>query len=329
MSQGGGGQTPMGYGGSQNGYGGMNKPMAMSGVQQFDKPMQGSQTDLWGLHQTANPLDGARYGQAGTGGQYDSFAGSGLGSNNNMQQTWNPSSPGMGMRQGGLQTGGYSPIPQPPTPPTNGGFTPPYQMPIFPAQQNTSEGWWSQAGRPAGGFAGMGGQASQNDEAMRQRAMGGQQPQMSAPYSQQAPQTNQPMPTQGMAALNKPMQQPQQSFEQFAQTLNGSGMTSGQMQDAYQKSIQPASTQPNFWGNVGPGGTQNPFPGNSQPFPSNWGQQTFGFDPKSMAGKTVGKDMGWYYGQDAIGRNVNNQGNAVPSFGPPADGFQRRRPWMG
>jgi hypothetical protein len=126
-----------------------------------------------------------------------------------------------------------------------------------------------------------------------------------------------------MAAPSAVQQRPQQSFDQFAQTLQGSGLTSGAMQDAYQKSLQPQSTD--FTRNVGPGGTQNPYPNSGpQPFPSNWGQQTFGFDPRSMAGKTVGKDMGWYYGQDAIGRQINNAGDAYPTFRGAADGFNRR-----
>lgn len=124
--------------------------------------------------------------------------------------------------------------------------------------------------------------------------------------------------------MQAPQQAPQQSFEQFASTLANSGMTSGQMQDAYQKSLQPAAT--NFWGNVGPGGTQNPYPQNPNWTPPQWGQQTFGFDPRSMAGKTVSKDLGWYYGQDAIGRQINNQGDAVPTFTPAQDGFNRTNP---
>lgn len=161
-----------------------------------------------------------------------------------------------------------------------------------------------------------------------------QAPQMSDEYRRSDPQT-QPVQAGDSApgfSVNQRMAPPQsnstQSFEQFASTLGDSGMTSGQMQDAYQKSIQPQST--NFWGNVGPGGTQNPYPGaGAQPFNPAWGNQTFGFDPRAMAGKQVTGDLGWYYGRDAIGRNINNAGDAVPSFGAPADGFQRRRPWMG
>jgi len=128
-----------------------------------------------------------------------------------------------------------------------------------------------------------------------------------------------------------PQQPPQQSFDQFQQTIGqGSGMTYGQMQDAYQKSIAPQSA-PNgiFNGNIGPGGTANPYPNNPNPFPSNWGQQTFGFDPRAMAGKQVTGDMGWYYGRDAIGRTINNQGDAAPSFSGPASGPGRSRPWFG
>lgn len=130
------------------------------------------------------------------------------------------------------------------------------------------------------------------------------------------------------AAQPQAPQQPQQSFEQFQQTLgNGSGMTYGQQQDAYQKSLQPQNGIYN--GNIGPGGTQNPYPGNPNPFPAAWGQQTYGFDPKAMAGKQIGADMGWFYGRDSIGRTVGNDGTAMAGFSPPADGFQRRRPWMG
>lgn len=126
--------------------------------------------------------------------------------------------------------------------------------------------------------------------------------------------------------VQPPPQPPQQSFEQFAATLGNNGMTSGQMQDAYQKSLQP---QTNFWGNVGPGGTQNPYPTmGDQPFNPAWGKQTFNFDPRSMAGKQVTGDLGWYYGRDAIGRTINNQGDAVAGFSRPADGFQRSRPWF-
>lgn len=129
-----------------------------------------------------------------------------------------------------------------------------------------------------------------------------------------------------MVNQTQPAQQPQQSFEQFAATLGNNGMTSGQMQDAYQKSLQP---QTNFWGNVGPGGTQNPYPTmGDQPFNPAWGKQTFNFDPRSMAGKQVTGDLGWYYGRDAIGRTINNQGDAMAGFSRPADGFQRSRPWF-
>lgn len=114
----------------------------------------------------------------------------------------------------------------------------------------------------------------------------------------------------------------QQSFEQFAATLGNNGMTSGQMQDAYQKSLQPAST--NFWANTGVG-TQKPA---GFVTPPQWGTQTYGFDPKAMAGKQVTGDLGWYYGRDAIGRTINNQGDAVAGFSRPADGFQRSRPWF-
>lgn len=142
-------------------------------------------------------------------------------------------------------------------------------------------------------------------------------PQMSQPYQA----------TQQQA----PMQQarPQQSFEDFASTLSGSGMTSGQMNDLYQAQIAKASAPTNFWQNVGPGGTQNPFPQSPQPFPQNWGQQRFNFDPRSLAGQQVTGDLGWYYGRDAIGRTINAQGDAVTGFSRPADGFQRTRPWFG
>lgn len=154
-------------------------------------------------------------------------------------------------------------------------------------------------------------------------------------------QTNPTMPMQNPAISDgnmetytpqtpttQPAAQPQQSFEQFAATLNGSGMTSGQINDAYQKSIQPPPS--NFWQNVGPGGTQNPYPNaGAQPFPSNWGQQSFGFDPRSLAGQQVTGDKGWYYGRDAIGRQINNQGDAYATFRGAADGFNRSRPWNG
>ena len=174
-----------------------------------------------------------------------------------------------------------------------------------------------------------------------------QGPQMSTGYS-----VNEPMPQTGgsfnpmvgsqMSQMSQPYQatqqqapvqqaRPQQSFEDFASTLSGSGMTSGQMNDLYQKQLAKASAPAptNFWQNVGPGGTQNPFPQSPQPFPQNWGQQRFNFDPRSLAGQQVTGDLGWYYGRDAIGRTINAQGDAVPTFRSPADGFQRTRPWFG
>ena len=126
----------------------------------------------------------------------------------------------------------------------------------------------------------------------------------------------------------QPMQPPQgQTFEQFAQTLGNSGMTSGQISDLYAKQQAQAQSAPqtNFWANTGVG-TQRPAGFQTPP---QWCNQTYGFDPRSMAGKQVTGDLGWYYGRDAIGRTINNQGDAVPTFSAPADGFQRRRPWMG
>ncbi len=219
-----------------------------------------------------------------------------------MQQRSPQMSTGYSVQEQAPQSGGYS------------GYIPP-QWPIFPPQTTTSEGGWTAAGRPSGII---------------------NPPQMSNPYQvqEQAPQDmsqlNKPAMMQGpqMSTGNSMQQAPQQTFEQFAQTLGNNGMTSGQMQDAYQKSIQQASAPTNFWSNVGPGGTQNPFPQTPQPFPSNWGNQTFGFDPRSMAGKQVTGDLGWYYGRDAIGRTINNQGDAVANFGRPADGYQRTNPWQ-
>lgn len=197
----------------------------------------------------------------------------------------------------------------------SGGFPVPPQMPIFPGQTTTSEGGWATAGQPRGGI---------------------NPPQISGPFNPMVgSQMNKPMPMEGpqMSAPNvqtqtpmsAPMQQqrPQQSFEQFAQTLGNNGMTSGQMQDAYQKSISSQSS-PNFWANTGVG-TQKPAGFSTPP---QWGNQTYGFDPRSMAGKTVGQDMAWYYGQDSVGRNINNAGDAVANGRVPADGFQRRAPWQ-
>lgn len=206
------------------------------------------------------------------------------------------------------------------------GYIPP-QMPIFPGQSTTSEGGWTAAGRPRQGIPQMSTGYSVN-EPMPQT--GGSFNPMVGSQMQPTPQMSQPFQSTQQQA---PMQQarPQQSFEDFASTLSGSGMTSGQMNDLYQKQLAKASAPAptNFWQNVGPGGTQNPFPQSPQPFPSQWGNQTFNFDPKSMAGKQVTGDLGWYYGRDAIGRQINNQGDAVAGFSSPADGFQRSRPWFG
>lgn len=211
-----------------------------------------------------------------------------------------------------------------------------------------------QGGMPQGGqFAGMPSQQSMNSDAqMRANYMrggggggmfappqgqlqtGGQFNPMTGSQNLQAPRQMPQMSSGNMEQFTpqtpttQPAAQPQQSFEQFAATLNGSGMTSGQINDAYQKSIQPQAT--NFWQNVGPGGTQNPYPNaGAQPFPSNWGQQSFGFDPRSLAGQQVTGDKGWYYGRDAIGRQINNQGDAYATFRGAADGFNRSRPWNG
>lgn len=117
------------------------------------------------------------------------------------------------------------------------------------------------------------------------------------------------------------------------------GMSAAALNDPYlpamyrkqlqEQGIQSASTpnagqpqQPNFWQNTGVGTQQIPGYGNPA-----WGPQTYGFDPRSMAGKTVGQDMAWYYGQDAVGRPVNAAGDAYAQFRSPADGFQRTRPW--
>lgn len=138
-----------------------------------------------------------------------------------------------------------------------------------------------------------------------------------------------PMQTPGFDVMQRqapvqPFQPPQpqgQSFEQFAQTLGNSGMTSGQMQDLYAKQSQGNY---NFGANTGVG-TQRP--AGFTP-PDTWGPQTYGFDPRSMAGKNVTKDLGWYYGMDAVGRPINDQGDAYSQFRSPADGYQRTNPWQ-
>lgn len=53
------------------------------------------------------------------------------------------------------------------------------------------------------------------------------------------------------------------------------------------------------------------------------------FDPRAFAGQTVTPEQAWYYGQDAIGRKINNQGDAYASFSNPADGFARTRGYFG
>jgi hypothetical protein len=142
-------------------------------------------------------------------------------------------------------------------------------------------------------------------------------------FNRQGPQMSSPNVEQGRNMISQaPQQAPQQSFEQFQQTLGNNGMSSGAMHDAYQKSLQPQSI--NFGQNTGVG-TQKP-PG-FNPDPA-WGNQTYGFDPKAMAGKTVGQDMAWYYGQDSVGRPINNQGDAYSQFRSPADGYQRTNPWQ-
>lgn len=176
---------------------------------------------------------------------------------------------------------------------------------------------WQQGATPGNPVYGMNPQMSQPYQSNMNKPMMMQGPQMSQPFQS----TQQQAPVQ--------QARPQQSFEDFASTLSGSGMTSGQMNDLYQKQIAKASAPTNFWQNVGPGGTQNPFPQSPQPFPQNWGQQRFNFDPRSLAGQQVTGDLGWYYGRDAIGRQINAQGDAVPTFRSPADGFQRTRPWFG
>lgn len=327
MSSGGGGQ-PFGgstqYGGSGNMMGGF-RPMSRMGYQQsapsgfsgFGQQALGNDAQMRANYmrqpQMANsspvpqqptPTDGGfpiPYQMPIFGPQESTSAG-----------WWNRANAGRQMSTGNMEQQ-VSPIPQTQSP-TNNGFTPPYQMPIFPGPTNTSEGWWRQAGQPRGGLPEVGGQfnpmtGSQNLQAPRQM------PQMSSGNMEQAtPQT-------------QPITQPQQTFEQFAATMGNNGMTSGQLNDAYQKSIQQQSAPTNFWANVGPGGTQNPFPGKQQPFPSQWGNQTFGFDPKSMAGKQVTGDLGWYYGRDAIGRTIGQDGNAMAGFSGAADGFNRSRPW--
>ena len=53
------------------------------------------------------------------------------------------------------------------------------------------------------------------------------------------------------------------------------------------------------------------------------------FDPRAFAGQNVSQDQAWYYGQDAVGRPINNQGDAYATFRNPADGFARTRGYFG
>ena len=220
------------------------------------------------------------------------------------------------------------------------GQQPNYASRMGGGSYNAYGGGNSAAWRPRGGFmaepsmqpqgAALAQQANAN--VMGFPRMG--QPQMSGEFQGGMSQgKNMPMQAPDSVpgfAVNQsasaPQQAPQQSFEQFSSTLGNSGMTSGQMQDAYQKSLQQASAPTNFWGNVGPGGTQNPFPQTPNWTPPQWGQQTFGFDPRSMAGKQVTGDLGWYYGRDAIGRTIGNDGSAMAQPRPAADGFNRFNP---
>ena len=125
---------------------------------------------------------------------------------------------------------------------------------------------------------------------------GMQMPEMSTPHSFVRPQ--QAMPTQAAQA-------PQQSFDDFSRTLAPGSMSMGQMQDLYaakQKASGPA-------------------------FPEGWKRGDTSFDPQGMAGKTVTQDNAWYYGQDAVGRPINNAGDAYAQFNPAAGGG-RNRPWF-
>lgn len=130
--------------------------------------------------------------------------------------------------------------------------------------------------------------------------------------SAQAPQLattgNTPIAGMGAAALNDPnlpMMYRQQLQAQF-----GVGMPQ----------------QPNKGYNFGTYG-QAPVPQANQ-FPPGWGPQDMGFNPRGMAGTNVQGNQAWYYGRDAVGRPINNQGDAYAQFSGAADGFSRARPWI-
>lgn len=318
------GQTPMGYGGStqygQNG--GQGSMMGGFGQQSMNsyRPMGPQGYQGYGGSRPMSRMS-TGYQQSAPSG----FAGAPTQANMDADAQMRAR-----YMSGGQPAMAYSSPVQQPTAPTNGGFTPPYQMPIFTGQQNTSEGWWRNAGQPRGGIPPVGGQFNPMVGSQTNPTMPSQGPVMSSDNMEQFNPSTQPMGNQAQSQAPQtqaPQQSraPQQTFEQFAATMGENGMTSGQLNDAYQKSIQPQAT--NFWGNVGPGGTQNPFPGKTQPFPSQWGNQTFGFDPRALAGQQVTGDKGWYYGRDAIGRTIGNDGSAMAGFGGAADGFNRSRPW--
>ena len=223
------------------------------------------------------------------------------------------------------QTGGMSPIPQRQAPQPNytlGGGAPRYGPSGDPNSVNLT-GFGKEY--TLGNGSPMYGQDPSNPDAVNFTGFRGQNP-LAAQAGMNTAQFmgfGQQDSAPGVLVNQRASAPQQQSFEQFAATLGNNGMTSGQINDLYQKSLQPQSGT-NFWANTGVG-TQQPAGFQT---PENWGKQTYGFDPRAMAGKQVGADMAWYYGRDAIGRNINNQGDAVAGFTGPADGFQRRRPWM-
>lgn len=297
MSGTGQGQTPMYTGGSQGFYGGKLGADSAQ-INPGKMPVlyaQGSQAP----QQPAAPTDGSRFG-FGPYGVQDGQTGEFMGGPRNRRFGTPPpyqdpqrfTQKPFGVQDG--QTGEFYGGPR------NRRFGPPPPYQGFGPQGFTGNEW--QGGNPSMDVIHP--QIPQTDAgvSVNYNPSGGGL----LASSQAAPQTQAP---QG------------QTLEQFTASLGNAGQyTPGQISDMYAKQSQPT----NFWANTGVG-TQQP---NGFTTPANWGQQTYGFDPRAQAGKKVGNDMGWFYGRDAIGRTINNQGDAVAGFSSAADGFNRSRPWF-
>ena len=227
-------------------------------------------------------------GGYGGGGQFPQYGGS------TMNYGQNPS------------MGGYNPMrgSQMRPMPTQGAMQMPETSLHSSAPPQGMGSMMNRYGQGGGGYGDMGGAFSRFQSGMlgggpTEMRQGMQIPEMSTPHSFVRPQPT--MPTQQTQAA----QAPQQSFDDFSRTLAPGSMSMGQMQDLYaakQKASGPA-------------------------FPEGWKRGDTSFDPQGMAGKTVTQDNAWYYGQDAVGRPINNAGDAYAQFNPAAGGG-RNRPWF-